>query len=195
MNAISAVANDAATLTESGKLAAFALNLNLDDVPAAVLDLAKEHFLDALGIALAATQFDFGRAVLQGARELGEGSRASAIGSGVRLPPASAALVNGTLAHGLDFDDTHIGAIYHASAQALAATLAAGQANASSGREVLLAFVAALEIGCRLATVGAPDFHHRGFHPTALCGTFASAAAAGRLYKVDPNMLVNALGS
>lgn len=194
MNAISAVANDAATLTESGKLAAFALNLNLDDVPAAVLDLAKEHFLDALGIALAATQFDFGRAVLQGARELGEGSRASAIGSGVRLPPASAALVNGTLAHGLDFDDTHIGAIYHASAQALAATLAAGQANASSGREVLLAFVAALEIGCRLATVGAPDFHHRGFHPTALCGTFASAAAAGRLYKADLNTLVNALG-
>ena len=183
-----------AALTESGKLARFALGLELDAVPAAVTDLAKEHFLDALGIAIAASRFDFGQIVLQGAQELGDGRQASAIGSGTLLPPASAALVNGTLAHGLDFDDTHIGAIYHASAQALAASLAAGQANASSGREVLAAFIAALEIGCRLGTVGAPDFHNRGFHPTAICGTFAAAAAAGRLYKADPQALVNALG-
>ena len=180
--------------TESEKLARFALELTLDAVPTAVLDLAKEHLLDVLGIALASSRFDFGRAVLQGVRELGEGQQATAIGSGVRLPAASAALVNGVLAHGLDFDDTHIGAIYHASAQAMAAALAAGQANRSSGSEVLLAFVAALEIGCRLGTVGAPDFHHRGFHPTALCGTFAAAAAAGRLYKADRQALVWSLG-
>lgn len=183
-----------ATPTESSKLARFALDLQLDDVPAAVLDLAKEHFLDVIGIALASSRFDFGRIVLEGVRELGEGHAATAIGSGVPLPAASAALVNGTLAHGLDFDDTHIGAIYHASAQAMAAVLAAGQANHSTGREVLLAFVGALEIGCRLATVGAPDFHMRGFHPTALCGTFAAAAAAGRLYKADHQALVRSLG-
>ncbi|WP_213958992.1 MULTISPECIES: hypothetical protein [unclassified Variovorax] len=46
------------------------------------------------------------------------------------------------------------------------------------GAEVLLAFIAALEIGCGLATVGAPDFHNRGFHPTAPCGTFIAAAGA-----------------
>lgn len=180
--------------TESVKLARFALALELDALPRELRDLAKEHFFDVIGIALASSRFDFGRIVLEGARELGEGSKASALGSGTPLPAASAALVNGTLAHGLDFDDTHIGAIYHASAQAMAASLAAGQANASSGREVLLAFVAALEIGCRLGTVGAPDFHNRGFHPTALCGTFAAAAAAGRLYKADEAALVRALG-
>ena len=98
------------------------------------------------------------------------------------------------LAHALDFDDTHIGAIYHASAQAMAASLASGQVNRSSGEEVLLAFVVALEVGCRLASVGAPDFHNRGFHPTALCGTFAAAAAAGRLYKATPQQLVWSLG-
>ena len=184
----------AAASTESQKLARFALNLTLDAVPPAVLELAKEHFLDVLGIALASSSFDFGKIVLEGTRELGEGQQAMALGSGVRLPSASAALVNGTLAHGLDFDDTHIGAIYHASAQALAASLAAGEANNASGKEVLLAFVSALEIGCRLATVGAPDFHNRGFHPTALCGTFAAAAAAGRLYKVDEQVLVRSLG-
>lgn len=180
--------------TESEKIAAFALNLRLDEVPADVLSLAKEHLLDVIGIALASSKFDIGGAVLQGARELGQGTDATAIGSGTRLPAASAALVNGVLAHALDFDDTHIGAIYHASAQAMAASIAAGQANGSTGAEVLLAFVAALEIGCRLATVGAPDFHNRGFHPTALCGTFAAAAAAGRLYKSTPEALVSALG-
>lgn len=180
--------------TESQKLARFALELKSSDIPAAVLVLAKEHFLDVLGIALASSRFDIGRAVLTGAQELGEGTQASAIGSGVQLPAASAALVNGVLAHALDFDDTHIGAIYHASAQAMAASLASGQANKSTGLEVLLAFTAALEIGCRLATVGAPDFHQRGFHPTALCGTFAAAAAAGRLYKLDHQALVWALG-
>ena len=194
LNSSTPVETHAPTLTESEKLARFSLELTLADVPAAVLILAKEHFLDVLGIALASSRFDFGRAVLKGARELGDGQLAMAIGSGERLPAASAALVNGVLAHGLDFDDTHIGAIYHASAQAMAASLAAGQANNSSGSEVLLAFIAALEIGCRLGTVGAPDFHHRGFHPTALCGTFAAAAAAGRLFKVEHQQLVWSLG-
>jgi 2-methylcitrate dehydratase PrpD len=194
MNAITVSETQAITQTESEKIAQFALNLKISDVPTAVLTLAKEHFLDVIGIALASSRFDIGRAVLQGARELGEGQAAMAIGSGVRLPAASAALVNGVLAHALDFDDTHIGAIYHASAQAMAASLAAGQANGSSGKEVLLAFTAALEIGCRLATFGAPDFHNRGFHPTALCGTFAAAAAAGRLYRADQQALVWSLG-
>ncbi|MGC3986801.1 MAG: MmgE/PrpD family protein [Pseudorhodoferax sp.] len=183
-----------ASPTESERIADFALNLQLADVPADVLALAKEHLLDVIGIALASSRFDIGESVLEGARALGHGNDATAIGSGTRLPAASAALVNGVLAHALDFDDTHIGAIYHASAQAMAAVMAAGQANGSSGQEVLLSFVAALEIGCRLATVGAPDFHNRGFHPTALCGTFAAAAAAGRLYGSTPQALVSALG-
>ena len=180
--------------TESQKLAQFALGLTLKDVPTDVLDKAKTHFLDALGIALASSRFEFGEATLRGVRELGEGQQATAIGSGARLPATSAALVNGVLAHSLDFDDTHIGAIYHASAQAMAATLAAGQANKATGEEALLAFIAALEIGCRLASVAAGDFHARGFHPTGLCGTFASAAAGGRLAKVDTAVLTSALG-
>ena len=98
------------------------------------------------------------------------------------------------LAHGLDFDDTHIGAVYHATSPALAAALAAGEGNGSTGAEVLAAFVAALEIGCRLATVGAGAFHDRAFHPTSLCGTFAAAVVAGRLAKVDHQTMTWALG-
>jgi 2-methylcitrate dehydratase PrpD len=179
---------------EAEWIARFVTGLTLEDIPADVLQLAKEHLLDVLGIALASTRFDFGSVVLDAAHALGQGTEATAIGSGAKLPAPSAALVNGVLAHGLDFDDTHIGAIYHASAQAMAASFAAGEANRASGREVLIAFVSALEIGCRLATVGAGQFHDRSFHPTALCGTFASAVAAGRLAKLDEGALTSALG-
>ena len=181
-------------LSESEQLARFTLGLTLEAVPPAVVTLAKEHLLDVLGIALASTQFEFGRVVLEAGSALGSGSQATAIGSGAALPATSAALVNGVLAHGLDFDDTHIGAIYHASAQAMAAVLASGQANRSSGREVLIAFIAALEVGCRLATVGAGKLHARSFHPTALCGTFAAAAAAGRLCGLSETALTSSLG-
>lgn len=180
--------------TEAEAIADFALGLDLSTVPPAVVDLAKEHFLDVLGIALASSTWDFGRAVLQGVRELGDGAQATGIGSGAKLPPASAALVNGVLAHGLDFDDTHIGAIYHASAHAIAACLASGEANCVSGRELLTAFIAALEVGCRIAMVGAGEFHDRGFHPTPLCGAFACTAGAGRLAGASRQALVWALG-
>ena len=183
-----------APLTETAGIAAFALGLTMEQVPEDVLGLAKSHFLDTLGIAIASTGFDFAHVALAGVKELGEGQQASAIGSGARLPAASAALVNGILAHGLDFDDTHIGGIYHASAPAFAAVLAAGQANRASGEEVLLAFTAALEVGCRLALAGAGAFTRRSFHATAVCGTFAAAAGAGRLMQADQAALVRSLG-
>jgi len=175
-------------------LAAFALDVRWDDVPDDVRVIARGHLLDALGIALASSRSDFGQAVHAAACTLGQGSESTALGFGTLLPAATAALVNGTLAHGLDFDDTHVEAVYHASAPALAAALAAGEAAGADGRETLSAFVVGLEIGCRLAGAAPGAFHDRGFHPTALCGTFAAAAVAARLAGDPATALVNALG-
>lgn len=183
-----------AAATESQRIAAFVAGLTLDAIPPEVLTLAKRHLLDTLGIAIASSGFDFGSVVRNGVRALGEGGPATAIGFGDRLPAASAALLNGVLAHGLDYDDTHIGGIYHASAPALAAVLAAGQSTGASGREALVAFCAALEVGCRIALGGAGELTHRGFHPTAVCGTFAAGAAAGRLLQLDAAALTATLG-
>ncbi len=182
------------TLTESRILARFALALSYEDIPQDVVALARGHFLDVLGTALAATRFEFAPAILAGARELGQGTQARALGSGTSLPAASAALVNGTLAHGLDFDDTHIAAIYHASAPAFAAALAAGEAADASGKDVLTAYVVALELGCRLASSAKGAFHDRGLHPTSLCGIFAAAACGAKLAGVQEEALVLALG-
>lgn len=90
------------TPTDSERLAEFALQLDLDTIPADVQTLAKEHLLDVLGIALASSSFEFGRVAVEGVRALGNGDEASVLGSGERLPATSAALANGILTHSLD---------------------------------------------------------------------------------------------
>ena len=180
--------------TLSARLADFTLALDLDQVPAELVRKAKGHMLDGLGIALASSGFEFAGPILKGAGLLGSGTQAHALATRAPLPAAGAALVNGTLIHGLDFDDTHIGAIYHATAPSLAASLAAGEAADANGREFLTAFVAGLEIGCRLARAAGGGFHDRGFHPTAVCGAFAAVFASGRLMGADAAALVSATG-
>lgn len=194
MNATTHLEAAALAPTQSRLFARFALELQLDDVPAGVREFAKEHLLDALGIAIASTGFDFGAVTLDAVRELGEGAQATAVGTGTRLPATSAALLNGVLAHGLDFDDTHIAGIYHASAQALAVCFAAGEAHGATGAEVLTAFIAAIEIGSRMAVAAEGGLNGNGFHPTAVCGTFAALYAAGRIAKVSEDTLVHAAG-
>ncbi|MGI8677469.1 MAG: MmgE/PrpD family protein [Jatrophihabitans sp.] len=178
----------------AAQLASTVVALQWSDVPDHVRAVAKAHLLDALGLALASTGMDYGHAVHQAGARLGEGTESRVLGFGTPLPAASAALVNGTLIHGLDFDDTHIGAIYHASAPALAAALAVGEAEHASGEAVLLAYIAGLEVGCRLAAAGAGKFHARGFHPTGIAGTFAAACVTAKIRGDSAATLTSALG-
>jgi 2-methylcitrate dehydratase PrpD len=181
----------AAASTISERLAEFTLQLRLGNVPVSIGAKAKAHMLDALGIALASTAFDFGRSILSTGIELGGTGSASVIGFGTKLTAANAALVNGTLIHGLDFDDTHITAIHHATAPVLAATLGVAEAAGSSGRDFLEAFIIGLEIGCRVADAAQGELHVRGFHPTGIAGTFGAAYAVGRLMHADREQLVH----
>lgn len=179
--------------TETERLARFAIELELTDVPSPVVEKAKGHFLDGLGIALASTGFDFAGPILSGITALsGDGGNARVLGAGNFLPPVNAALANGTLIHGLDFDDTHVTGIYHASAPALAAALAAGEEMDASGSSLLAAFIVGLEIGCRMAVGAEGGLHDKGFHPTALAGTFAAAFVSGRLFGMGQEAMVSA---
>lgn len=178
----------------SERLAEFVCSLTLDDVPTPVIEVARQHFLDAIGIAVASSDMDYARAARRAVNALSEPGSAHLLGFGDSVSPSSAALGNGVLIHGLDFDDTHIGAIYHATAPALAAALAVGEDENSSGQDVLLAYIIGLEVGCRLANVGSGTFHARGFHPTGIAGTFAAACVAGSLRKDSAQTITNALG-
>jgi 2-methylcitrate dehydratase PrpD len=176
------------------RYARFVLGLKLEDVPAPVLGKARVLTLDTIGSCLASSRQDFGRAVLQAAEQLGGAPESTLIGSKTKTGPASAALANGTLAHGLDFDDTREDAIVHTGSVAVTTALAVGESLGASGRAVLEALIAGVEVMCRIGLAVPGRFHARHYHPTALTGSFAAAAAAGRLYGLSEGQLVHALG-
>jgi len=187
--------------TISQTLAGYTQALNLAQVPAAQSLRARHLMLDAIGCALAARGEDFAATFVRGAQALagmdgerGELGERGVIGHAQRLPLRDAALLNGALAHGLDYDDTHMAGIVHLSVSLLPTVLALGAQRGSSGAQVLAAYIAGLECGARLASVARGGFHAQGFHPTALVGTFASALAAGRLLGLSAVQLTQAQG-
>ncbi len=178
----------------SQSVARFVSELKLTGVPEAVVSKAKLVFLDTLGIALASSTMDFGRMVLNVAQKLGGPPASCLIGSPARVAAANAVLANGTLAHGLDYDDTLEEAIVHTGCCAGMTALAVAEELEASGRDLLEAFVAGTEVLCKVGLVAPGKFHARGFHPTALCSTFGAAAAAGKLYRLDATQWAYAFG-
>jgi 2-methylcitrate dehydratase PrpD len=178
----------------SQSIGRFVSALKLADVPQAVVAKAKLVFLDTLGIALASSTMDFGAMVTNVARKLGGGNDSLLIGTSSRVAAANAVIANGTLAHGLDYDDTLEEAVVHTGSCAWMTALAVGEEVKASGKGVLEAAIAGTEVLCKIGLVAPGKFHARGFHPTAICSTFGAAAAAGKLYGLNSNQWVDALG-
>jgi 2-methylcitrate dehydratase PrpD len=178
----------------SQSIGRFVRELKVTDVPPAVVDKAKLVFLDTVGIALASSTMDFGAMVTKVARKLGGASASLLIGSSIRVAAANAVIANGTLAHGLDYDDTLEEAIVHTGSCAWMTALAVGEEVGASGAAVLEAAIVGTEVLCKVGLVAPGKFHARGFHPTAICSTFGAAAAAGKLYGLELEQWVDAFG-
>ncbi len=174
-------------------LACFAAELQFEDLSPDVLAKAKTHLLDLVGVALAASNMRFAAAALAAVGDDG-GGPCTVMGFAERLPAGAAALVNGTLAHGLDFDDTHQASVVHVSASAVPAALAAAEAANADGRQFLTALVLGMETTIRAGLAAPGSFHDHGFHPTGLCGTFGAALIAGKLLGLSATQLADALG-
>jgi 2-methylcitrate dehydratase PrpD len=178
----------------STQLADFTAGLQLADVPASVRQRACYLMLDAIGCALAAREEDFAKRISASiARLAGSGTR-GVVGLDLRLPQRDAAMVNGMLMHGLDYDDTHAAGVSHLTVSTLPAALACGAQHGASGAQLLVAYIAGMEAGARLASVVKGAFHQIGFHPTGLIGTFACALVAGRLMGLNAAQLAGAQG-
>lgn len=182
-------------------LAALACGLRLEDVPASVSLRARHLILDAIGCALASRREDYAARFLAATRALAEDAGATGtsgargvIGYSERLPLRDAAMMNGVLAHGLDYDDTHMAGVIHLTVSVLPAVLAVGAARRAGGSAMLTAYIAGVEAGARIASVVKSGLHAHGFHPTGVVGAFASALAAGRLMGLNPEALVRAQG-
>jgi len=165
------------------ELGHFIAGLSLRQVPAEGCAIARTGIADCFGVLIAGAR-DPEIALVD--RELGATSGAplaSLIPSGARRTPETAALVNGVAAHVLDYDDVSLDG--HPSAVLVPAILAQGEASGSSGAQMLAAYIAGYEVWAELIAREPVPLHRKGWHPTAVLGTVAAAAACAKLRDLD----------
>ncbi len=178
----------------SEALVEFVDQLRLDRIPREVREKAKLIVLDTLGISLASSTMDFGRMVIEVTRNLGGPAQSRIIGTPLRVASANAVLANGTLAHGLDYDDTLEEAVVHTGCCVVTTAMAVGEEMESTGRHLLEAVAAGIEVMGKIGLAVPGKFPDRGFHSTGLCGTFGAAAAAGKLCGLNVPQMMDAFG-
>lgn len=177
------------SLTRS--IAEFVATWPAQDVPDACLKVAKLGMVDCVAVLMAGSSEPAVKIVSQTLKGSATDS-APEIPAGRRLDAADAALVNGVAAHALDYDD--VGIDGHPSAVLVPAILAASYSRGTSGRDALIAYVVGYEVWAYLRSLEPGQLHDRGFHPTAIWGAVASAAACVRIYALSAEQAVHALG-
>lgn len=181
----------ASALSVTEQLAERLLCLRAGSIPAPVRARAEELLIDVVGLCVAARRTDYVSALIS---TFDPGGRCTAFGHESTYRAEAAALINGTAAHGEDFDDTFEGGPVHGGAVVIPAVLAACERYGADGRAALLGIAAGMETVCRLSLVAPKRIHKAGFHPTSVLGTIAAAAAVGAALRLDARQLVDALG-
>ncbi len=181
--------------TLSQQMAAFAVNLKFEDIPAGVVQAVKHHILDTVGVAILSVNTSPTSPIIRKvALQSAAAPECTLWGSNEKVSLEDAVLCNGTVIHGLDFDDTHTGAITHPSTSILAVLFAIGEKAGSCGKDILTAAVAGYEAIVRMGLAADGAFHDAGFHPTGILAPFACVLAAGKLMGDSEDVIVNALG-
>jgi 2-methylcitrate dehydratase PrpD len=158
---------------------------------AATMRKCEDLLTDVVGLCVTARNEDYVRSVLAGCDDDGP---CTAIGHRRTLTAAGAAFVNGTAAHGEDFDDTFEGGPVHAGAVIVPAVLAACERHNPDGTMALMGIAVGTEVLCRLSLVVPKAVHKAGFHPTAVFGAMGAAAGVGAALGLNARQIVNALG-
>jgi 2-methylcitrate dehydratase PrpD len=151
----------------------------------------EDLLIDVVGLCITARNEDYVASALSGCDDDGI---CTAIGHRRTLTAAGAAFVNGTAAHGEDFDDTFEGGPVHAGAVVVPAVLAACERHNPDGRMALAGIAVGTEVLCRLSLVLPKAVHKAGFHPTAIFGAMGAAAGVCVALGLDARRIVNALG-
>lgn len=182
-------------------IAEFAGSVPSADISQGVIERAKIHILDSLGLALAGSVSDAARIVRDDIAAQGfAGPGTAVIGTAMSAPPRFAAFANATAIHADNFDDTtpqlraeRTGGI-HASGAVLPVVLALGQSGGASGLEILQAYLSGVEVASRLNHAIGARHYGDGFHTTGTMNVFGAAVAAAVLTRLGRAETVNALG-
>lgn len=173
------------------RFAAWAAGLTAKDIPSQVRERAMEALVDHLGLVVSARNEPYIAAILDGWDSRGN---CTAFGHSAGFDMAGAALINGTAAHGEDYDDTFEGTPMHPGAAVIPAVLAAAEHAGADGEAVLRGIVVGAELMCRIAIVAPTAQHRAGFHPTAVAGAMGAAAGVGAVLGFNQRQITDALG-
>src|SRR6202162_4357748 len=165
--------------------------LRVGGLPEATTRKCEDLLIDVVGLCVTARNQDYVASALAGWDDDGP---CTAIGHARTLTAAGAAFVNGTAAHGEDFDDTFEGGPVHAGAVIVPAVLAACERHNPDGRMALTGIAVGTEVLCRLSLVVPKAVHKAGFHPTAIFGAIGAAAGVGAALGLNAKQIVDALG-
>src|SRR3974390_730794 len=173
------------------QLAARIVTLKSSDLPPGVRSVCDNLLIDVAGLCVVARNEDYVQSSLPGLEDDGP---CTAIGHARMLTAAGAAFVNGTAAHGEDFDDTFEGGPVHAGAVIVPAVLAAFERHRPGGAAGPLRIAGGTPKKCRLSPVVPKAVHKAGFHPTAIFGAMGAAAGVGAALGLTSKQIVDALG-
>ena len=179
------------------QLAAFVSGLSYGDIPREVQDYTRLLVYDAIGTVYAALHPDVtsGALVSDFAVRQSGPEEATVIGRACKVSAVNAVLANGTLGYAVDFEPHHPEAILHPLAVMVPAALAVSEMTGNTGAEFMTAVALGCEITYRVSmAMGPRELYGRGFHPSAVCGTFGAAATAASLLHLDKEETVRAFG-
>jgi len=182
----------AAPVTE--RIASFVVDHDLRNAPAELFKRATRAVIDTVGVAIAGRR-EPSFTIL--ARTVGESDSgvATVLPTRQRSSATQAALLNGTAGHALDFDDVSDTMKGHPSVVLVSTLLALAESEASSGRDLLEAYIVGFEVACAIARGLPVDPHYSaGWHATATVGILGATAGACRLVNLDTFITRNALG-
>ena len=181
--------------TESATLARFAAELTYQDIPSHVIDRTVDLFVDWTGSTLSGKGHKAITILENFAKTMGpmDGS-CEVLTNRLHTSPLFAALVNGAACHISEQDDVHNGSVFHPAAVVIPVALATAQQTGATGKQFITACVAGYEVGIRVGEFLGRS-HYKVFHTTGTAGTFAAAAAAGQIYGLNPEKMLQAFGS
>jgi len=182
------------TRSRSEELADWYLELGYADLPPDIIARTRLHVLDIIGLALAGAARDSGRSLREGIRALGTGNECRVLGFGDATTALLAALANGTMAHSMEFDDTHGESITHIANSVVTTALTIAQTRAVSGADAMVAIAGGNEIACRIGVVAPGKLHAVGYHATGVIGTMSATYTASRLLGLDGGQTRHAVG-
>lgn len=165
--------------------------LKPEHLDAAAERAAIDTVIDILGLCVAARGMDYTLATMEAFAEAGD---CTVIAQDRRCSPYAAAAINGTAAHGEDFDNTFEGCPVHSGAVVVPAALAIAEQVKAGGPRAVLAIAAGIEVMCRLGLIADKSVHKAGFHPTAVLGTFAATVSAAVVRGLGAPAVADGLG-